>query len=139
MTFWSSYETRCKTGRTGAKVCATKSCQNFSQQTQLIWPHWTLNSCFYAFCTIWVHLGPFGWIAKTRCKTGLQVQKFELPSRVGILRNERTQSSELDSKLLFCVFCSIWVHLGLFGCLTRCKTGRTGAKVRATKSRRNFS
>jgi hypothetical protein len=23
-------------------------------------PHWTLNSCFGAFCTILVHLGPFG-------------------------------------------------------------------------------
>ena len=23
-------------------------------------PHWTLNSCFGAFHTIWVHLGPFG-------------------------------------------------------------------------------
>ena len=37
------------------------------------------------------------------------------------------------------MFCSIWEHLGLFGCLTRCKTGRTGAKVRATKSGQNFS
>jgi len=59
-----------------------------------------------------VHLGPFGWIAKTRCKTGLQVQKFVLPSRVGILRNERTQSSELDSKLLF--LCVLF-YLGAFG------------------------
>ena len=59
-----------------------------------------------------MHLGLFGWITKTRCKTGLQVQKFVLPSRVGILRNERTQSSELDSKLLFlCVS----FYLGAFG------------------------
>src|SRR6185312_8062356 len=90
-----------------------------------------------------------------------------LPSRVGILRNERTQSYYLDSKLLFscvlfylgafgtvwlpysvqngqnwctsscheveseffetnatdpppcfCAFHTIWVHLGLFGCVT---------------------
>ena len=81
-TVWLPYKTRCKRDRTGAKVHATKSHRNFSQQTQLICPHWTLNSCFCAFCTIWVHLGPFGWITKTRCKTGLQVQKFELPSRV---------------------------------------------------------
>ena len=104
--------TRCKTGRTGAKVRATKSRQNFSQQTQPIRPHWTLNSCSGAFHTNLVHLGPFGWIAKTRCKTGLQVQKFELLSRVGILRNERTQSSELDSKLLF--LCVLF-YLGAFG------------------------
>ena len=49
-------------------------------------PHWTLNWCFCAFCTIWVHLGP-----------------FVLPDK------------------------------------TRCKMGRTSAKVRYTKSRRNFS
>ena len=75
-------------------------------------PHWTLNSCSGAFHTNLVHLGLFGWITKTRCKTGLQVQKFVLPSRVGILRNERTQSSELDSKLLF--LCVLF-YLGAFG------------------------
>ena len=30
-TVWLPYETRCKTGRCSAKVCATKSCRNFSQ------------------------------------------------------------------------------------------------------------
>ena len=101
--------TRCKMG---AKVCTTKSRQNFLRQTQSILPHWTLNSCLCAFRIIWVHLGPFGWIAKSWCKTGLQVQKFELLSRVGILRNERTQSSELDFKLLF--LCVLF-YLGAFG------------------------
>ena len=27
-------------------------------------PHWTLNSCFGVFRTIWVHLVPFGYITK---------------------------------------------------------------------------
>ena len=80
-----SYESRCKTGRTSAKVRATKSRWNFY--------------------------------------------------------NERTQSTPLDPKL---TFCCISYHLGAFGTVwlpyeTRCKTGRTSAKVRPTKSRQNFS
>ena len=61
---WLRYETRCKTSRTSAKLRATKSRQNFSQQTQPIRPHWTLYSCFCAFRTIWEHLGPFGCLTE---------------------------------------------------------------------------
>ena len=85
MAAWLSYETRCKTGRTSAKVRATKSRWNFC--------------------------------------------------------NERTRSNPLDPKLMF--WCILY-HLGVFGTVwlayeTRWKTGRTSAKVRATKSRRNVS
>ena len=31
-------------------------------------PHWTLNSCFGAFRTIWVHFGPFGCLIKLGAK-----------------------------------------------------------------------
>jgi hypothetical protein len=84
-TVWLPYETRCKMGRTSAKVRATKSRQNFSQRTHPIRP--------------------------------------------------------LDPKLTF--WC-ISYYLGAFGILwlpyeSRCTTSRTSAKVRATKSRRNFS
>ena len=75
-------------------------------------PHWTLNRHFGAFCTIWVHF-----------------------------RNERTRSTQLDPKLMFgCVsyylgaFVTVWLPYE-----SRCKTGRTSAKVRATKSHWNFS
>ena len=82
---WLPYETRCKTGRTCAKVRATKSRRNFSQRTHPIHP--------------------------------------------------------VDPKLTF--WC-VSYYLGAFRTVllpleTRCKTGRTSAKVRATKSRRNFS
>src|SRR6185295_92277 len=85
-TVWPRYKTRCKTGRTSAKVRATKSRRNFSQRTHLIHP-----------------IGP---------KTDVLVR--------------------------------ISYHLVAFGTVwlpyeTRCKTGRTSAKVRAMKSRRNFS
>ena len=58
-----------------------------------------------------------------------------------IFRNERTRSTPLDSKLMFWI---ISYYLGAFGTIwlpyrTRCKTGRTSAKVRATKTRQSFS
>ena len=149
------------------------------------------------FRTIWVHSGPFGCLTKLGGKRAELVQKFVPRNRVGIFPNERTRSTPLDPKLMFwCVFHTIWVHSGPFGCLTklgakraeleqklgpqsgvriirnertrstqldpkltfwcvsyylgafgtlwlpyrtRCKMGRTSAKVRARKSCRNFS
>ena len=84
-TVWLPYEARCKTGRTSAKVSATKLCRNFS--------------------------------------------------------HKRTRSTPLDPKLTFyCISYYLGAHETI--CLpyeTRWKTGRTIAKVRATKSHRNFS
>jgi len=37
-------------------------------------PHWTLNSCFGAFHTIWVHLGQFGFHTKLGEKRAELVQ-----------------------------------------------------------------
>src|SRR6185437_16161158 len=94
-------------------------------------PHWTINSCFGVFRTILVHLGPFG------CLTNLGAKR----SRVGIFQNERTRSTPLDPKLKFCcvsyylgALVTVWLPYK-----TRCKTGRTSEKVRATKSLLNFS
>ena len=143
-----------------------------------------------------MHLGPFGCLTKLGAKRAELVQKFVPRSRVGIFRNERTRSIQLDPKLIFwCVsyylgafgavwcltklgakraelvqkvvprsrvgifrnectrstlldpkltFCCVLYYLGAFGTVslpyeTRCKTGRMSAKVRATKSCRNFS
>jgi hypothetical protein len=96
---------------------------------------------FGAFCTIWVHSGPFGCRMKHGAKRAELVQRFVPRSRVKIFRNERTRSTPLDLKLTF--WC-VSYYFGAFGTVwlpyeTRCKTGRTSAKVRATKSRRNFS
>jgi len=104
-------------------------------------PHWTLISCFGAFHTIWVHLGSFGCLTKLGAKRAKLVQKFVPRSCVGVFRDEHTRSTPLDPKLLFCC---ISYHLGAFGTVwwpyeTRCKTGRTSAKVCATKLHWNFS
>ena len=87
-----------------------------------------------------MHSGPFVCLTKLGAKRAELVQKFVPRSRVGIFRNERTRSIPVDPKLMFW-----WVLL--LGALrtvwlryeTRSKTGRTSVKVRATKSRRNFS
>ena len=120
-TVWFPYETRCKTGRTRAKVRATKSRQNFSQRTRPILP-------FKPKLTFWCisyHLGAVGtvWVPyETRWKTG-RTSAFVPRSRVGIFCNERTRSTPLDTKLTFsCGFRSfrtIYVHSGPFGCLTK--------------------
>ena len=104
-------------------------------------PRWTLNFCFRTNCTFLVHLGLFGCLTKLEAKRAKLVQKFVSRSHFGIFRNERTRSTPLDPKLMFWY---ISYYLGAFGAVwlpyeTRCKTGRTSAKVRATKSHWNFS
>ena len=94
-TAWLPYETQWKTGRTSAKVQATKSRRNFSQPTHPIHP--------------------------------IEPQNISLGS------------NGVDRVLFWCVS----YYLDAFGTIwlpheTRCKTGRTSAKVRATKSRQIF-
>ena len=52
--------------------------------------HWTQNSGFIAFHTIFLHLGLFGCVTKHSAKRAKLVQKFVPRSRVGIFHNERT-------------------------------------------------
>ena len=57
-------------------------------------PHWTLNSCFVAFPTIWVHLGPFGCLTKLGAKRAELVQNFVPRSRVGIFATNTPDPSQ---------------------------------------------
>ena len=136
-TVWLPYETRCKTVQTSAKVRATKSRQNFSQRTHPIHQNVSLGTNGVDR----VRSGPFGCLTKLGAKRADLVQKFVPRSRIGIFQNESTRSTSLDPKLSFCC---ISYHLGAFGTVwlpyeTRCKTGRTSAKVCATKLHWNFS
>ena len=85
--------------------------------------------------------GPFGCLPTLGAKRAELVQKFVPRSRVGIFCNELSRSTPLDRKLMF--WC-VSYYLDAFGTVwlpykTRCKTCPTSAKVRARKSRRNFS
>ena len=85
------------------------------------------------FWCVSYHLGPFGCLTKLGAKRAELVRKFVPRSCVGVFRNGHTLS-----------FCCNSYHFGAFGTVwlpyeTRCKTGRTSAKVRATKLHWIFS
>ena len=95
---------------------------------------WCVSYYLGTFSTVWL---PY----KTRCKTAEVVQKFVPWSRVRIFRNECTHPPPLNPKLMFH---SVLYYFCAFGTVrlrykTQCETGQTDAKVRATKSRQNFS
>ena len=135
------YETRCKTGRTGAKVRATKSRRNFSQQTYQVHPIRPQTDVLMCFVLFGCILG---------CLVGLRNSMQNGPNKCKSLWHEVVSQffatnmpnpPPLDPKLMF--WC-VSYYLGSFGTVwlpyeTRCKTGRTSAKVYSTKSRRNFS
>ena len=136
-TLWLPYNTQCKTGQTGAKVRATKSRWNFSNEHPRS-THWTLNSCFGVFHIIWVHLGLFGCLPILSAKRVKLMQKF-----VHEVALEFFATNAPDPPLWILNSCSgvFQTNFAAFGTIcwfakTRCKTG---AKVRVTKSLRNFS
>ena len=88
--------------------------------------HCTLNSCFGASRSVWVHLAMFHYYTKLGAKRVEQVQlmhKFVPWSHFGIFRNECTRPTPLDPKLMYCCIRSDWVHFGLF-----CYCMKLGAK-----------
>ena len=104
---WLPYETRCKTGQISAKVRATKLRRSFFAMNTPDPPHWTLNSRFAAFRTIWVHLGLFGCHTKLSAKRTALVQKFVPRSCIGIFRNQCTRSTPLTPNSCFREFRTI--------------------------------
>ena len=87
-------------------------------------PDGTRNTCLGVFCTIWLHLGPFGCLTKLSAKRAEVVQKFVPWSRVRIFRNERARSTLLDPYLMF--WC-VSYYLGAFGivcCITTLSSKR---------------
>jgi len=99
-------------------------------------PHWTLTSCFVAFRTVCVHLGQFVVLQHS-----VQNEPNWCKSSCHVVTSEFCRYTPWDSKLIFwCVsyylsaFVTVWLPYK-----NQCKTGWSGAKVRATKSCRNFS
>ena len=77
-------------------------------------PHWTLNSCFSVFHTIWLYLGLFRCLKKLGAKRAEMeqlIQKFMPRSRVGIFHNKRSRFTPLEPKLF------VLVRFVLFGCI----------------------
>ena len=77
-------------------------------------PHWTLNSCIGAFCSVPVHFLLFHCFMKLGAKWAeleQLMQKFVPQSRIGNLCNEHSRSTTLDTKLMF------WCVSFNFGCI----------------------
>jgi hypothetical protein len=115
------YETNfkmCRTGQLMQKFVPWNRVEIFRNKRSRS-PHLILNSCFGAFRTRWVHLGPFCCLTKLISKQAELVQlmqKFVPWSRVRIFQNERTRSTPLYPKLmLWCVlyildvFWTVWL------------------------------
>ena len=95
---------------------------------------WCISYLLGTFRTVWL---PY----ETRCKTSRTSAKVRATKLRRNFSQQITRYNPLDHKLTFwCVsyylgaFETMWLPYG-----TRCKSGRTSAKVRATKSRRKFS
>ena len=87
-------------------------------------PHCTLNSCFGALYSVWVHLLSFCNCMRLGANRGELVQligKLVPRSHTGMFCNERIQSTTLDPKLMF--WCVVIVHL-----LSFCNCMKLGAK-----------
>ena len=113
------YQTPCKTCRSGAKVCAMKSCRNFLKRTFSIHPigpqphvseHFVLLGCIWDSLVALQHSVQNGpkW-----CKSSCH----EITSEFFTMNTLDPPHLILNS--YFGVFCTIWLHLGLFGCLTK--------------------
>ena len=95
---------------------------------------WRVSYRLGAFETVWL---PY----ETRCKTGRTSTKGRSMKSHQNCSQRTHPIHPLDPKL---TFWGVSYYLGAFGTVwlpyeNRCKTGRTSAKVRAVKSRRNFS
>ena len=130
-----------KRERTGAKVRATMSRWNFSTEHPRSTPldpklmFWCVSYYLGAFGTVWLRNNTF-------CKTGQTGEKLRaMKSHRNFFATNAPDSPHWILNSCFCLFSTIWVHLRMFGCLTKlgAKRERTGAKVHATKSHRNFS
>ena len=109
--------------------------------------HWTLNSCFGAFLSVWGAFGTVLLLHETCLKmrqTGAINAKVRATKSCRNFLQRRSQSTPSDPKLMF--WC-VSFRLGAFGTvsllhetwyITR-QTGAINVNVRAMKSCRNFS
>ena len=84
--------------------------------------HWTLNSCFGAFLSIWVHLEPFRYctkLAAKRAKLVQLMQKFVPWCLVRIFATNAPEPHHWTLNSFFGAFLSVWVHLEPFRYCTK--------------------
>ena len=80
-------------------------------------PHWTLNSTFVMFRSVWVHLGPFGCDTNRGAKRTELVQKFENDVASEFFAPNAPDPPHWTLNWCFGAFRTIWVHLWAFDAL----------------------
>ena len=78
---------------------------------------WCVLYYLGAFWTVWL---PYG----TQCKTGQTSAKVRATNRVGIFLKNAADPPHFTLNSYFGVSCTIWMHLGPFGCLTKLSAKR---------------
>ena len=131
---------QCKTGRTCAKVRATKSRLNFRNKHTRLAPlgpklmFWCVSYYLGAIGTIWLHY-------KTRCKMGRSGTKFHAMKSCRNFSQRKHPIHPIGPlphvSVYFVQFGCIWDRLLRYN--TQFKMGQTSAKIHATKSHRNLS
>ena len=84
--------------------------------------HWTLNSCFGVFLSVWGHLEPFCYCMKLAAKCAKLVQlmqKFVPRCLVRIFATNAPDPHHWTLNSFFGASLSIWVHLELFRYCTK--------------------
>ena len=83
-------------------------------------PHGTINSCFGAFRTIWIHLGQLGCLTKLWAKRDELVQKVRATksSRIFFATNA-FNPPHWNLNSCFGAFRTVLFHLQPFGCLVK--------------------
>ena len=99
--------------------CCKSSCNDFLLKffaTNAPDPHhWTLNSFFGAFLSVWLHLEPFRNCTKLGAKWANLVQlmqEFVPQSLIRISRKDTPDPHNWTLSTCFHAFLSFWVHLG---------------------------
>ena len=102
---------------------------------------WCVSYYLAAFGAVWLPYEARCKTCRTSAKVGATKSRRNFSQRTHPIHPIMHPIPPLDPKLMFwCVlyyfiaFGTVWLHYE-----TRCIMGRTSAKVRATKSRRNFS
>jgi len=80
---WDHFVTACNSVQNGLKWCnyCKSSCHevgsDFFATNAPNPPYWTQNSCFVAFCSVWVHLGLFRYFMILGSKQDEQLQLMQ--------------------------------------------------------------
>ena len=124
------HEIRCTIGWNGAsngQVCAMKSHREFFATNAPDTSHWTVNTIFGAFHSVWVHFGLFRYCTKHGAKRAdlvLLMQSFCHKVASEFFATNAPDPPRWALNSCFGASRSVWMHFGLFCYCTMLDTKR---------------